>query len=56
MTLIMSKDIFIFQVLIDFILRGPPFNLFILENYTTTQNDNDLAEKREAQVPSLFYI
>lgn len=57
MTVIMSKEIFIVEVLIDFILRESLTNIFILENYTTTINDNDLVrKKREAQVPSLFYI
>lgn len=57
MTVIMSKEIFIVEDLIDFILRESLTNIFILENYTTTINDNDLVrKKREAQVPSLFYI
>lgn len=45
MTVIMSKEIFIFELLIDFVLRVPPINIFLLKNYTTTSNENDLAGK-----------
>lgn len=46
MTVTMSKEIFIFEVLIDFDLRGLHINEFILENYTTTHNGKNLVEKK----------
>lgn len=58
MTVIMSKEIFIFKVLIDFVLRAPPINIFIVKNYTTTtSNENDLAWKKwNSSTFSLLYI
>lgn len=57
MTVIMSEEIFIFELLIDFVLRAPPINIFILKNYTTSSNENDLAGKKvKSTTFSLLYI
>lgn len=61
MILIVLKEIFLSEVLIDYFLRGPPIDIYGLENYHP-HNDNDLGVGGEvnlkylSQVPFLCYI